>query len=409
VSDGAAGPATPRSWSALGAGFTVLFAATGVHFSFGILFKSILLELGSDRSTLALAVTASLLVNALGQPAFGGLVDRFGPRRVVLPSMALLVAGTGLVAVAEQVWQVILLYGVVAAAGYTGSGILPISVHVARWFPGERGFVTAVAACGFSLGQLVFAQVAAGLAAAVGWRSTYAALAGILAAFLPGIAIWLRDAGPAAAGRPPGAAPATAGGPSLSRRDALATVGFWGLTLGLMGCGFTDFLLTTHLAPFATDLGLSTGAAANALSLWAAANVVGILLAGGIAARLGSRTALVITYLVRASALFWLLRVREEWQLYVFAILFGATFFTTAPLSSTMVGQLFGPTHHGAIFGAANFFHHTAGALGSWAGGLAFDLTRSYAGIFLASGVVVLGSATASALARPPRPPIAAR
>jgi MFS family permease len=403
VSDGAAGPATPRSWSALGAGFTVLFAATGVHFSFGILFKSILLELGSDRSTLALAVTASLLVNALGQPAFGGLVDRFGPRRVVLPSMALLVAGTGLVAVAEQVWQVILLYGVVAAAGYTGSGILPISVHVARWFPGERGFVTAVAACGFSLGQLVFAQVAAALVATVGWRATYATLAAILAAFLAGLAAWFRDAGPVAAGRPPGAVPATVSRPSLSRREAVATAGFWGLTLGLVGCGFTDFLLTTHLAPFATDLGLSTGAAANALSLWAAANVVGILLAGGIAARLGSRTALVITYLVRASALFWLLRVREEWQLYVFAILFGATFFTTAPLSSTMVGQLFGPAHHGAIFGAANFFHHTAGALGSWAGGLAYDLTRSYAGIFLASGVVVLGSATASALARPPR------
>jgi MFS family permease len=403
-----ASPATPRSWSALGAGFTVLFVGTGVHFSFGLLFKSILIELGSDRSTLALAVTASLLVNGLGQPAFGALIDRLGPRRVILPSMALLAAGTGLVAVADRPWQVILLYGVVAAVGYTGSGILPISNHVARWFPGERGFVTAVAACGFSLGQLVFAQVTSALVAAAGWRSTYAALAGILVAFLAGIAVWLRDAPPAAAGRLPGALP-TAGAPSLSRRDALATVGFWGLTLGLMGCGFTDFLLLTHLAPFATDLGLSTGVAANALSLWAAANVVGILLAGGVASRVGARPALVVTYLVRASALFWLLGVREEWQLYVFAVLFGATFFTTAPLSSTMVGQLFGPVHHGAIFGAANFFHHTAGGLGSWAGGLAFDLTRSYAGIFLASGVVVLASATASALVRAPRPPVPAR
>jgi MFS family permease len=311
--------------------------------------------------------------------------------------MALLAAGTGLVAAADRPWHVIVLYGVVAAAGYTGSGILPISVHIARWFPGERGFVTAVAACGFSLGQLVFAQVAAGLLATVGWRAAYVTLAGVLAVFLPVIGLWLHDA------RPTAAPPATAAEPSLSRRDALATGGFWGLTLGLVGCGFTDFLLTTHLAPFATDLGLSTGVAANALSLWAAANVVGILLAGGLATRVGTRTALVLTYLVRATALFWLPRVREEWQLYVFAILFGATFFTTAPLSSTMVGQLFGPAHHGAIFGAANFFHHTAGALGSWAGGLAFDLTRSYTGIFLASGVVVLGSATASALARAPR------
>ena len=74
--DVAARQATARSWSALWAGFTVLFVGTGVHFSFGILFKSILVELGSDRSTLALAVTASLLVNGLGQPAFGALIDR---------------------------------------------------------------------------------------------------------------------------------------------------------------------------------------------------------------------------------------------------------------------------------------------------------------------------------------------
>jgi MFS family permease len=402
VTDAAPRPAAGRSRSALGAGFTVLFVATGVHFSFGILFKSILLELGSDRSTLALAVTASLLANALGQPAFGALIDRFGPRQVILASMAILAAVTGLVAAADRPWHVIVLYGVVAAIGYTGTGILPISVHIARWFPGERGFVTAVAACGFSLGQLVFAQVAARLVATVGWRATYVTLAGILAAFLPVVAVWLRDARPTAPGPAP-AASSTPAGASLSRRDALATVGFWGLTLGLVGCGFTDFLLVTHLAPFATDLGLSTGVAANALSLWAAANVVGILLAGGIATRLGTRTALVLTYLVRAAALFWLPRVREEWQLYAFAIPFGATFFTTAPLSATMVGQLFGPGHHGAILGAANFFHHTAGAVGSWAGGLAFDLTRSYTGIFLASGVVVLGSATASALARPPR------
>lgn len=401
MADGAARPAARGSWSAVGAGSTVLFVSTGVNFSFGILFKPILLELGSDRSTLALAATASLLVNALGQPVVGALVDRFGPRRVILPSMALMAAGTALVSVARHPWQVILLYGVVAAVGYTGSGILPVSVHVTRWFPAERGFVTAVAACGFSLGQLVFAQVAAGLAAGVGWRGAYVALAAVLAVFLAVIAVWLQDAPRGAA--PGGAAIEAAGPRSLSRREALGSRGFWGLTVGLMGCGFTDFLLTTHLAPFVTDLGLSTQVAANALSVWAAANIAGILLAGIVAARLGSRAALVLTYFVRAASLFWLPFVRETWQLYLFAILFGATFFTTAPLSSTMVGQLFGPVHHGAIFGAANLFHHSAGALGSYAGGLAFDVSRSYAGIFLASAVLVLGSAGATALARSPR------
>ncbi len=397
MGEGPAPAAAGESRSAVAAGFTVLFVSTGVNFAFGILFKPILLDLGSDRSTLALAATAGLTVNALGQPVFGALIDRLGPRRVILSSMALMAAGTALVALAERPWQLILLYGVVAAVGYTGSGILPVSVHIGRWFPAERGFVMAVAACGFSLGQLVFTQVAAHLEAAVGWRRTYGWLATILAVFVAVIAVWLRDAP-----RPPGAAPdrSPAGAGGLARRAALGTPAFWALTAGLMGCGFTDFLMTTHLASFATDLGLSPLAAANALSLWAAANVAGILAAGTVAHRLGARGAMVLTYGVRALALFWLLLVRDTWQLYLFAILFGATFFTTAPLSSTMVGQLFGAAHHGAIFGMANLFHHLAGGLGSYAGGLVFDLTRSYRGIFLAGGVIVLGSAAVTSFAR---------
>jgi MFS family permease len=444
-----AGARAPGAWPALWAGFTVLLVATGVNFAFGILFKPILGELGVDRSTLALAATASLLVNAGGQPLFGALIDRLGPRRVVLASMALMTVGTGLVGRVDRAWQFVALYGIVAAIGYTGCGILSVAVHVSRWFPGERGFVTAVAASGFSLGHLVFTQVAAHAAAALGWRRTYGVLTVVLAVTLVALVGWLRDAPAAAAPGPttlPGGGPATtpagastprtggsaatvpAGGPapapaarrprdgaaprldappaaSLDRRAALATGGFWAMTAGLMGCGFTDFLLTTHLAPHATDLGLGTAVAANAVSLWAAANVVGILAGGSLATRLGARRTLVLTYAVRAAALFYLPLVREAWQLYLFAALFGATFFTTAPLSSTLVGDLFGPAHHGAIFGAANLFHHTAGALGSYAGGLVFDLTGSYRPIFLAGALIVVGSAVVTSLARPPGRP----
>jgi MFS family permease len=393
------------SWFQVAAGFTVLFVASGVNFSFGILFKPILAELGSDRATLALAATASLLVNAAGQPLFGALIDRFGPRRVILPSLGLMALGTGLVALAGRPWQVVLLYGVVAGVGNTGAGILPISVHVSRWFPGERGGIMAVAATGFSLGHLVFTQVAAHAALWAGWRAAYGLLAGILIGFGLAIVPWLRDAPGAVAAvvRPGTPLPASRAPQAFDRRAALRTAGFWAMTGGLMGCGFTDFLLTTHLAPFATDLGLSPAVAANAVSLWAAANVAGILIAGSLAGRVGPRPALVLTYLLRAASLLFLPWVRESWQLYLFGILFGATFFTTAPLSATLTGRLFGPTHQGTIFGAANLFHHSAGALGALAGGIVFDRTGSYAAIFLASGFLVIGSALVTALARPPR------
>ncbi|MGH7264303.1 MAG: MFS transporter, partial [Candidatus Rokuibacteriota bacterium] len=206
-------------------------------------------------------------------------------------------------------------------------------------------------------------------------------------------------------GRPGAVAPGDGirGAPALDRRKAMETPAFWWLTAGFVGCGFTDFLLSTHMAAFATDVGLSQAVAANAFSLWAAANVVGILLAGWVAARLDPRRALVATYLVRAASLVVLPGAREPWQLYLFAILFGATFFTTAPLSSTLVGAVFGGAHQGVIFGAATLFHHLAGALGSYAGGLSFDLTGTYGPIFLAGAVMVLLSAGTTALVRRPR------
>jgi MFS family permease len=389
--------ARPARRSAVVAGFAVLLVGTGVNFSFGILFKPILAALGGDRSTLALAATASLLVNALGQPVFGAVLDRVGPRRVILVSLALMALGTGLVSLVRASWQLVLLYGIVAAIGYTGSGILPVSVHVTRWFPGERGFVMAVTAAGFSLGHLVFTQLAALSAATLGWRPTYLVMAGIVVAFLAVLPPWLRDAPAAAAARPLAPAPR-----SLDRRAALGTGAFWAMTAGLVGCGFTDFLMTTHLAAFATDIGFTPQTAANAVSLWAGANVVGILVAGSVATRVGARAALVGTYALRAAALFLLLGVGEPWQLHLFATLFGATFFTTAPLSATLTAALFGPAHHGVIFGTANLFHHAAGALGAYVGGLAFDLTRSYSAVFLAGALIVVGSAGVTTLARPP-------
>jgi predicted MFS family arabinose efflux permease len=119
-----------------------------------------------------------------------------------------------------------------------------------------------------------------------------------------------------------------------------------------------------------------------------------------VATRIGARSALVLTYGLRAAAFCYLPFVRGPWHLYLFAALFGATFFTTSPLSSTLVGQLFGPLHHGAIFGAANFFHHSAGALGSFTGGLVFDLTGSYRAMFLLAALVVVGSAFVTSFAR---------
>ena len=129
-------------------------------------------------------------------------------------------AGTALVSRADAPWQFIALYGVVVAVGYSGCGILPVSIHVSRWFPEERGFVSALAACGFSLGHLAFTQAAGRAAAIVGWRQTYVLMAAVLAAALAIFAVALRDA-PAETARRGPSPEIPAGAQSMDRRAAV--------------------------------------------------------------------------------------------------------------------------------------------------------------------------------------------
>lgn len=67
-------------------------------------------------------------------------------------------------------------------------------------------------------------------------------------------------------------------------------------------CGFTDLLITTHLAPFAADLNLPPTVGANAISLLAGANLAGVLISGWIANRRGPQATLIGAYLVRTAA-----------------------------------------------------------------------------------------------------------
>ena len=278
---------------------------------------------------------------------------------------------------------------------------------MSRWFPGERGFVSAVAASGSRWDRSRSRRSRraqrpwwAGGDLRPAGRGVGAAL--VVFHFTLGTRrprsprpIRRRRACPASRpGRRPGL--------SVDRRTALGTLGFWGLTVGLMGCGFTDFPWPPTWRPTRPTSAWRPPSPPT-LSVLGAANVVGILAAGtaATASGPGRRSSSRMGSGRRASISHW----PASRQLYLFAGMFGATFFTTAPLSSTLVGQLFGPAHHGAIFGAANLFHHSAGALGSYAGGLVFDLTGSYRPIFLLAALVVVGSAAVTTLARPAAKP----
>lgn len=368
--------------------FVTLLVSSGVNMSFGVFLAPLADEFGGSRAAVSLAATTHLVLLGVAQPLFGRMIDAFGPKRAVVLGLALMSVGALATSQATAVWHLYVSYGVLGGMGFTGAGILTVAVLVLRWFRRRRGTALTMIATGSSLGQAIFYQAASWLIVAHGWRAASAVFGALLAALLP-VCLWLvRD-------DPPGE---TTAEPSVASSPAAAPTGLRGVVMGrtfrllagaYLACGFTDFMITTHLPALAVDRGLGPMTGARALSVLAVANVAGLLLAGRFADRAGHRLALVVVYLVRALALTLLPFVAGPAGLFGFAFLFGLTFFTTAPLTSALVNELYGLALTGRVFGAANAVHHLAGAAGAYLAGEAFDLTRSYLPVFVLGAAMV--------------------
>jgi MFS family permease len=378
--------------------FATLFLAGGVNLSFGVFVAPLAAEFGWSRSAVSLAAAVNLVLYGLSQPFFGRLVDVYGPRRVVVAGVALMGVGNLLMTTTQSLGQLYAFYGLLGGAGFTASTLLPMSILVMRWFPRRRGLVLGAIATGLSLGQALFYQLAAALIVHRGWRAAYAVFGTALLALVPACLLLIRnhpgDALPAAPGAAPPHVPVW---PALRRRTFVL------LALAYLACGFTDFMIATHLAPLANDRGLGNEVGARALSVLAVANVLGLLGAGRLADAVGPGRALVAAYALRALAMTLLPFVRDAAGLYLFAALFGATFVTTAPLMSGLVNEIYGMAMTGRVLGAVNVVHHRAGAGGSYVAGVVFDVRHSYLSIFVAGALMIYAAVLLLALVDPRR------
>jgi predicted MFS family arabinose efflux permease len=155
-------------------------------------------------------------------------------------------------------------------------------------------------------------------------------------------------------------------------------------------CGSGDFLVATHLVPFVTDYGVSPTAAANMLALYGLMGLGGILVAGPISDVIGNKIPIALTFVLRLLLFVLILKYRTPLSFYIFAAGFGFTWLVTAPLTTTLVGRLYGFAHVGIISGFITTVHHLGGGFWAYMGGLLFDQTGSYQIIFIFSAVLAV-------------------
>lgn len=382
-----------------------LAVAYGLFFSFSVFLVPLIAEFQWSRGLTAGALSVSTVVQGVCAPLAGMLVDRVGPRRVILGGVVLVGVAAMLAATIRAPWHLYVYTGVLGALGIVALGWVPMGVLLARRFSARRGRVVGIAFSGMGIGVFVVGPLAQWLIVAVGWRGATALLGfGALALLLP--LVWF---GTDHAGSPPVAS--AAGTPSRHAADptvaqATRTRAFWALFLAYFFTPLAVFPVATHSVAFAVDTGFSAMLAAWAFGLMGLMSTVGRVGFGIAADRVGGPWAATLSFACTAGGALALVAL-EAWPhvgwLFAFALLFGLGFGARGPIITAMASDWFGGRHFGAIYGVMNLANGIGAALGPWFGGVVHDVTGSYRLAFLTAMVCCAVGAACFWLARRPR------
>jgi predicted MFS family arabinose efflux permease len=380
---GGGSPGGTRAALALAIGFLVLLVGGGARFAIGLTFKPMVDEFGWARGELGLAVGLYMLVSAFATYAAGRMADRLSPRALIAAGTALGGLGIGLMSLVSQPWHALALYGVVFAIGNGAASLVIVGVIVMRVYPGRAGLANAVAISGMSVGLLVMIAALTPVLVQIGWRWVFVWV-GIVHVFLLPLLFAL-----------PGQGSAQEQGQASrgALREAARTRQFWLLLAVYAICGLDDFFITTHVAAFAQDRGLTPLIAGNLLALMGLTALAGVILSGFVSDRKGPVWPTAAAFAARIVVFAWIALDQSPLSIAVFALTYGATFLVTAPLTVIFVRESFGTRNLGALAGFITMVHQIFGGVGAYLGAAIFDATGGYDAAFLlmlASAVVAL-------------------
>lgn len=368
---------TKSAAAILAAGFFILFIGGGARFIIGLTLRPMVEDLHWERGDLGLAVAVFQTVSAVCMFLAGRAADRMSLRLVLGCGLALSGTAISAMSLVSQPWHGIVFYGLLFAVGNGIGSTTVVGVMATRAVPGRAGLANAFISSGMSAGQLVMVGVMAALLADVGWRAEYLWVGAMHVLVLPFVAL----AVPGAAETPARSARPVDG---LDLSQVVRTRPFW-LLLGIYAiCGFDDFFVSTHVVAFAQDVGLNAMLAGNLLAWMGITGLAGVMLAGWWGDRAGPIVPTLASFGARVLVFGLVLVDQSMTSVMIFALVFGATFLVTAPMTVLFVRSSFGTRNLGAITGLLTMVHHVCGGIGAYAGARVFDATGRYDMAFVA-------------------------
>lgn len=401
---------------AAGAGSQALTSALAGQ-GFGLYFVALQKEFGWSRTLLAGAFSFTRLEGAVIGPVEGFLVDRLGPRRVMLVGFAVCGLGFLLFSFTRSPLTFYLSF-LVISFGTSLAGYIPVTAAANNWFIRKRALAMAVAQSGASLGGLLVPVLALSLAAA-GWRQTAVGAAALV--FVGGVLLASRmrtrpeDYGllPDGETRPDGPQdstavprrPAAAMARDFTAAEALRTRAFWLLSIAHSFSIVALTAATVHQIPYmVSGLGMSTQAAAAVVALFTGVQLVAQLGCGLVGDRINKRYAIAALTLGQGVALAVLGLLHSLAGPLLFAVLLGACWGARMPLILAIRGDYFGRKSYATIAGWLNATLAAGSMVGPVLAGVLADRLGTYNPVFLILSVLPAVGAGLFFLAKAPVP-----
>ncbi len=354
-------------------------------FAFGVFLKPITAELGVSRGLFSSALTLHAVVSAIMCPIYGWMIDRWGVRRVMLPSLVLYVIGIALYTQLRSD-PFVVTYLIFAFAGATGvvGGPIPYSTVISQWFDRQRGLALGIGMAGVGLGVALMPQLAATLIVHVGWRMAYIgmSIAVVVFAFVP-VALFVRE--------PPGFDTAPKRGesrgaalniPGAGVGEALGSSLFWGLGIAF----FFDVIAIngtlTHIVALLTDRGIGREVAVTALSGTGIALFCGRVLSGWFLDRFWGPYVAIGFFVTPMIGLALLMSHAAGAAPFLGAICLGLGIGAEIDLMAFFASRYFGLRNYAKIYGTMFGMFGLGVGLGPALSGMSFDRFHSYVPIF---------------------------
>jgi len=334
-------------------------------------------EFGIPRAEASLPFTLAMLGFAAGGVAMGRLLDRvgiFGP-----VSVGAVVLGIGYVIAAGARSPVIFALAH-ALIGFGSSATLgPLMADISKWFVRRLGVAVTLCSAGNYFAGALWPPIVQHAIAAYGWRATHAAIGPLCGAAILVIAFAaLRRHAPIASGVASGSRAAAPGTLGLSP-GALQAL----LAVASVCCCVAMSMPQVHIVAYCGDLGYGVARGADMLALMMAFGVVGRILSGIIADRVGGLRTLMLGSALQGIALLMYLFFDGLFSLYAISALFGLFQGGIVPSYAIIVREYFLAKEAGTRVGIVLMASLVGMALGGWMSGYIFDATGSYQAAFV--------------------------